>query len=131
VVQHRRFLDMALDDEGLHTPDGLIALTALTKAEAVRHRSRGGATADTSYGGTVGGALLGGAVAGPLGFVGGGLLGRAVTRENRDDTGIPRTTSATVMFESPELAYAQTVGKDQVEEAEAFVAAVKKAAGLR
>ena len=131
MVQHRKFLDLALDDEGVHTPDGLLPLATITKAEAVRHRSRGGAAPDDSYGGTVGGALLGGAVGGPLGFVGGGLLGRAIARDNADDTGIPRTTSATVMFESPELVHSLMVSKDRVEEAEAFVAAVKKAAGLK
>jgi len=34
-------------------------------------------------------------------------------------------------FESPGLAYSTTVSRDRVEEAEAFVAAVKEAAGLR
>ena len=131
MVQHRRFLEMTLDDEGLHTPDGLLSLATITKAEAVRHRTRGGAAPYDSYDAEVGGAILGGSVGGPLGFVGGGLLGRAIARDNADDTGIPRTTSATVMFESPQLAYSLMVSKDRVEEAEAFVAAVKKAAGLK
>jgi hypothetical protein len=39
-------------------------------------------------------------------------------------------TSATVTFESADLAYTTTVGRDRVEEAEAFVAAVKAEAGL-
>jgi hypothetical protein len=131
MVQHRKFLDLALDEAGVHTPDGLFDLASLTKAEVVRHRSRPGQEPADSYGGAVGGALLGGAVGGPLGFVGGGLLGRAIARDNADDTGVPRTTSATVLFESPALAYTLLVGKDQVSDAEAFVAAVKAAAGLK
>jgi hypothetical protein len=132
VVQHRRFMDLALDDDGLHTPDGTLPLGSLAKAEVVRHRSRE-ATRDDSYGssaGAVGGALLGGALAGPVGFIGGGLLGSAAGRGHSDDAGVPRTVSATLTFESPELAYTTTVSKDRVAEAEAFVAAVKGAAGL-
>jgi hypothetical protein len=39
--------------------------------------------------------------------------------------------SATVTFESADLAYTTTIGRDRVEEAAAFVEAVKGAAGLR
>jgi hypothetical protein len=104
----------------------------MTRAEVVRHRARdmGGSGSQYSPAGVVGGALLGGAIAGPIGLVGGGLLGSAIGRERSDSTGVPRTVSASVILESPELAYSMTVARDRVEEAEAFVAAVKAAAGL-
>ena len=132
MVQHRKFMDLTLDDQGLHTPDGVFRLTDMTKAQVLRHRQRdaGGYDSGPSIEGAVGGALVGGAIAGPLGFIGGGLLGSRAYGEHPDPTGVPRTVSASLMFESPDLAYVLRVGRDQVEEAEAFVAAVKAAAGL-
>ncbi|MDO9107710.1 MAG: hypothetical protein Q7U89_01790 [Coriobacteriia bacterium] len=129
MVQHRKFMDLALDEEGLHTPDGVLGLQAITRVEVIRNRSRdhGGTGFETSGAGVLGGALLGGAIAGPLGAIGGGLFGSSVKRESGDDS-IPRTVSATLIFESPDLAYSTTVPRDRVEEAEAFVAAVKGAA---
>jgi len=132
MVQHRKFLSMALDEDGLHTPDGVLVLSRITRADVTRNRSRDfGETGSESYGaGILGGALIGGAIAGPLGAVGGGLLGSTVKRDS-DGGGVPRTVSATLIFESPDLAYSTTVARDRVDEAEAFVAAVKVAAGLR
>lgn len=131
MVQHRRFMDLALDDEGLHTPDGTLCLTSITRAELVRNRARSGGTATSvpSAGGIVGGAIVGGALAGPIGAVGGGLLGSTMRRDSTEPC-IPRTVSASLIFESRELAYSTTVGRDRVAEAEAFVAAVKTAAGI-
>jgi len=131
MVQHRKFMDLALDEEGLHTPDGVLALKGITRADIIRNRSRdnGGSGYDSSGAGVIGGALLGGAIAGPLGAIGGGLLGSTYERDSRND-GFPRTISATLIFESPDLAYSTRVPRDRVEEAQAFVAAVKGAAGL-
>ena len=131
MVQHRKFMDLALDDEGLHTPDGVLDLTGITKAEVVRHWNRDASRGETyrSHSGGVGGALLGGAVAGPVGFIGGALLGSAIDRDGSSEPHIPRMVSATVTFESADLAYTTTVGRDRVEEAEAFVAAVKAGGG--
>lgn len=128
MVQHRRFLDMTLDDEGLHTPDGTLRLSAITKAEVVRNfsRSGGGTESGTSAAGVVGGALVGGALAGPIGILGGGLLGSTI-KHDRPVEGVPRSTSATLVFESPDLAYTVTVSRDRLVEAESFVAAVKQA----
>lgn len=133
MVQHRKFMELALDDEGLHTPDGTLELPRITRAEVVRHRSRdlGGSGSESSPTGIVGGALLGGAIAGPVGLVGGGLLGSTIEREGSGSADVPRTVSASVIFESPDLAYSMTVTRDRVEEAEAFVAAVKGAAEPR
>ncbi|MDZ4179747.1 MAG: hypothetical protein U1E29_11050 [Coriobacteriia bacterium] len=133
MVQHRTFMDLALDDAGLHTPDGTLNLSSITRAEVIRHRSRqGGQTrTETSPGGVIGGALLGGAIAGPIGLVAGGLLGSNVKHESSASEGIPRTTSASLIFESAELAYSMVVTRERLEEAESFVAAVKGAADLR
>jgi hypothetical protein len=131
MVQHRKFMDLALDEEGVHTPDGTLPLASITRADVVRHRSRGDGetTSSSSPAGVVGGALIGGAIAGPLGMLGGGLLGSSIKHESYSE-GIPRTVSASVIFESAELAYSIVVERDRVPEAEAFVAAVKAAAGL-
>lgn len=131
MVQHRKFMDLALDEEGLHTPDGVLKLHGITRADIIRNRSRdqGETESETSAPSVLGGALLGGAIAGPLGALGGGLLGSTVKHESGGD-GVPRTVSASLIFESPDLAYSTTVPRDRVEEAEAFVAAVKGAAGL-
>lgn len=131
MVQQRKFMDLALDEEGLHTPDGVLTLNGITRADIIRNRSRdyGGSGYETSGAGILGGALLGGAIAGPLGAIGGGLFGSTGKRESRN-SGIQRTTSATLIFESPDLAYSTTVSRDRVKEAQAFVAAVKGAAGL-
>jgi len=126
MVQHRKFMDLALDEEGLHTPDGVLMLNGITRADIIRNRTRdySGSGYDTS-----GAGILGGAIAGPLGAIGGGLYGSTAKRESRNG-GIMRTTSATLIFESPDLAYSTKVSRDRVEEAQAFVAAVKGAAGL-
>ena len=131
MVQHRKFMDLALDEEGLHTPDGVLTLNRITRADIIRNRTRdySGSGYDTSGAGILGGALLGGAIAGPLGAIGGGLYGSTAKRESRNG-GIMRTTSATLIFESPDLAHSTKVSRDRVEEAQAFVAAVKGAAGL-
>lgn len=132
MVQHRRFMELALDDEGLHTPDGTFRLSDMTKVEVKRIRrseSRDGGYAP-SVEGAAGGALLGGALAGPLGFIGGGLLGSRIHGDRSDATGVPRTVSATIILESPDLAYIARVDRDRVEEAEAFIGAVRAAAGL-
>jgi len=130
MVQHRRFLDMTLDEGGLHTPDGVLPLSSITKVSAVRNFSRvgGGMESGPSGAGVVGGALLGGAIAGPVGVLGGGLLGSTIKRDRQTER-VPRSTSVTLLFESPELAYTTTVSRDLMVEAEAFVAAVKKAIG--
>jgi len=131
MVQHRTLDDLTLDDDGLHTPDGTFGLRSLTRADAVRHRAvpAGGESSEYSAADTLGGALIGGALAGPLGAVAGGVLGSS-RRHASYSEGVPRTVSVSLMFESPELAYVKRVGRDRVEEAEAFVAAVRAAAGL-
>ncbi len=131
MVQHRKFMNLALDEEGLHTSDGVLALHRITKADIILnfspdHRERG---SENSGAGILGGALIGGAIGGTFGAIGGGLLGSASSYESGDGDW-PRATSATLIFESPDLAYSTTVSRNRVEEAQAFVAAVQKAVGL-
>lgn len=131
MVQHRKFMDLALDEEGLHTPDGVLALDRITTVNIILnfppdHSQEG---SQNSGAGILGGALLGGAIAGSFGAVGGALLGSAASYEN-GDADYPRPISATLIFESPGLAYSTRVSRDRVEEAQAFVAAVQEATGL-
>jgi len=132
MVQHRKFMDLVLDEEGLHTPDGVLTLNGITRADIIRNRSLeyGGSGYHTSGAGILSGTLIGGAIAGPLGAIGGGLFGSTFEQESGNN-GIMRTTSATLIFESPSLAYSTKVSRDRVEEAQAFVDAVKDAAGRR
>lgn len=132
MVQRRKFMDLVLNEEGLHTPDGLLTLNKITRADIIRNRSLeyGGGGYHASGSGILSGTVIGGAIAGPLGAIGGGLFGSAVEQESGNN-GIMRTTSATLIFESPDLAYSTKVSRDQVEEAQAFVDAVKDAAGQR
>lgn len=131
-VQHRKFMGLVLDEEGLHTPDGMLTLKGITRADIIRNRSPeyGGSRYHTSGKKILAGTLIGGAIAGKLGAIGGGLYGSTPERENGNDV-FMRTTSATLIFESPVLAYSIKVSRDQVDEAQAFVDAVKGAAGRR
>jgi len=128
MVQHRRFMELALGEDGLSTPDGIMKLRWITRAEIIRNRSRDHGARDigTSGAGVAGGALIGAVIAGPVGALGGGLLGSTIKRES-SGSGVPRTVSATLIFESPDLAYSTVVSRDRVRDAEAFVAAVKNA----
>ncbi|PTN38957.1 hypothetical protein [Desulfonatronum sp. SC1] len=132
MVQRRKFMDLVLDEEGVHTPDGVLTLNKITRADIIRNRSLeyGGGGYHASGAGILSGSVIGGAIAGPLGAIGGGLLGSTVEQESGNN-GIMRTTSATLIFESPELAYSTKVSRDRVEEAQAFVDAVKNAAERR
>lgn len=122
---------MSLDEQGLHTPDGTMPLSSITKAEVVRDFSRpaGRHEQRTSPAGVAGGAVVGGVLAGPVGILGGALLGSTIKRERHTEEAVPRSTSATLVFESPELAYTVTVSRDHLVEAEGFVGAVR--AGMR
>jgi hypothetical protein len=130
MVQHRKFMGLVLDEEGLHTPDGVLALKGITRADIIRNRSPEyvGSGYHTSGEKILAGTLIGGAIAGPLGAIGGGLYG-SIPERGSGNNAIMRTTSASLIFESPALAYSTKVSRDQVEEAQAFVDAVRGAAG--
>lgn len=130
MVQRRKFMDLVLDEDGLHTPEGTLRVTRITRALAVRNFARADSGESPSPAGIVGGALVGGAVAGPVGLVGGALLGSTIKRKPPENEAVRRSVSVTLIFESPELGYSTMVARDRLPEAEAFVAAVKEAAGL-
>jgi len=136
MVPHREFLNLVLDDEGLHTPEGILVLSRMNKAELIRESVDDSQTAQSSpdsrsYGGVVGGALVGGAVGGAAGAVGGALLGSTLDKDDGDgEEDVHRTVGATIQFASPELAYTTTVRVSRVQEAQEFVEAVQQAAGL-
>ena len=136
MVPHREFLNLVLDDEGLHTPEGTLALSRIDKAELIRESvddspAEQSSSDSSSYGGVVGGALVGGTVGGAVGAVGGALLGSTLDKPDDDgDEDVQRTVGATIQFASPELAYTTTVRVSRVQEAQEFVEAVQQAAGL-
>ena len=137
MALHREFLNLVLDDEGLHTPEGTLVLSRISKAELIRESvdepgNEQGSGASRTYGGVVGGALVGGAVAGAAGAVGGALLGSTLDHDQptEEEEDVHRTVGATVQFASPELAYSTTVRVSRVQEAQEFVEAVQEAAGL-
>jgi hypothetical protein len=127
-------MNLTLEDDVLETPDGRIPLSQITRAEVIRHREDPAAVGDgdkpggySGHAGGIGGALIGGAVAGPAGFVGGALLGSALDDQDSDPAGPARTTSATMVFESPAVSSTTEVDHIHASDAEKFVAAVQEA----
>jgi hypothetical protein len=132
-MKHKEFKSLRLDAQGLHTPVGLMPARSISQADFVRNTSAvAGAPGSptTSTAGVVGGAVIGGVVAGPVGAVAGGLAGSTIKTDSRGEPAYSRTVSATITFRSDELVYATEVPVFDVEDAEAFVAHVRSAAGL-
>lgn len=125
AVASRSFLDLALDSDELRTPDGVIPLEELTRAELVRHRDavsdRGQST--SSIGAVAGGALIGGVLAGPLGALAGAALGSGA-RYQSTDSGSNVTRSATLFIESSSVSYSTGLRIDQIADAQDFINAV-------
>jgi hypothetical protein len=69
-------------------------------------------------------------VAGPVGAIAGGLAGSTIKTDVPGEPGYARTISATIAFRAGELSYSAEVPVFDVEDAEAFVAEVRSAAGL-
>ncbi|HSK46380.1 MAG TPA: hypothetical protein VLA05_00075 [Coriobacteriia bacterium] len=130
-MQHTsRFADLLLDEESLHTPNGVMPLSEITRAEFVRElesHGSGGSTQETSAPAVVGGAAAGGVLFGAVGAVAGGLLGSTVKEEV---PGRPKfqTKSVRIVFETNNLAYSMDVARDQEARANDFAKAVHKAA---
>jgi len=127
---HARFKDLTLDDEGLHTPDGLMRLSEITAAEFARStvREPGTSPAETSVPGVVGGAVIGGVVAGAAGAVAGGLIGSTIETETGGEDPYERTTSGRIAFATADATYSADIPVFDVEAAEAFVGKVRAAA---
>jgi hypothetical protein len=128
-------MQYVLDEEGLHTPTGLI--DPLTVRAARIDRVHEGERYDSepsgsSYGRTVGGAVIGGVLAGGAGALAGAVIGSSTgSYGSDDDVHIPRTVSATMVIETGSEPISVDVPLDQTGHAEEFVAALRKAAGIK
>jgi len=132
-MHHKEFKELHLDGKGLQTPAGFMPLEDIKVADFRRNSAAepatpGSQTASTA--GVVGGAVIGGVVAGPVGAVAGGLAGSTIKTDSPGEPGYARTVSATISFETTDLAYTAEVPVFDVEDAEDFVSAVRSAAGL-
>ena len=126
----RRFADLVLDKDALHTPVGTMLLPDITRAEFNREvvsDGQGPSTQEVSAPAVAGGVIIGGALLGPAGAVGGGLLGSTV-KEDVPGEAKWRTKSVTLTFETNELAYSMDISRDREAEANRFAQAVRKAA---
>lgn len=126
------FQQLKLDDVGLHTPSGLMPLDRIAQATFVRNTEAEGAEAptDSNAPGIVGGAIVGGVIAGAAGAVVGGVVGSHVTTETGGSAAYALTTSADISFAADDVAYSTRVDVFDVEAAEEFVQEVRRAAGL-
>ena len=130
MARNERFMDLLLDDDALHTPEGTMGFSEIKRAELVRDvvsDGPGPSSHRTSAPAVIGGAIVGGALLGPAGTVGGGLLGSTVKEEV---PGAPRfhTASVKIVFETDGLTVSRDVPRDEETEAYNFVRAVRKAA---
>ena len=124
-----RFGELALDENGLHTPSGTMLLSEITRAELAREvvsDGQGPSTQAPSAPAVVGGAVLGGALLGTAGAVAGGLLGSTVKEDVPGPTKW-RTNSVKIVFETENLLYSADIARDQEMNANHFVQAVRKA----
>jgi uncharacterized protein YcfJ len=124
-------MQFVLDDDGLATPDGLIdpARIRVAKLERSRVREHYASSTSTSAAGVVGGATAGAIIAGPIGLVAGGLLGSTI-KDEQSKAEVLRTVSATMQIATDSTSRTVDVPLDRIGDAEDFVAAVRKAAGL-
>ena len=127
------FMGLTLDGEALHTPEGSMSLSEITRAEFVRDVVRDGehpGTQQTSAPAVAGGAVVGGALLGGVGAVAGGLLGSTV---KEDVPGRPRlkTQSVKLVFETGAAEYSLDIPRDKemgaIDFAKTVAHAVKKA----
>jgi len=131
-MHRREYLEYAIDEEGLHTPDGLIDPSTIhvARIDRVRVSEHHEESSSTSPVAVVGGAVAGGLIAGPVGALGGALLG-SYSKDSDPEVDIPRTVSATMVLEGDSLSRTIDVPIRDTGTAEEFVAAVRKAAGLK
>jgi hypothetical protein len=130
-MKHREFKGLRLDDEGLHTPVGLMPVSDISTADFVRNTAAVAGTQGlptTSTAGVVGGAVIGGVVAGPVGAVAGGLAGSTIKTDSPGEPAYERTVSATITFSDGDLVYTTEVPVFDVEDAENFVSEVRRVA---
>ena len=127
--KHSNFMGLVLDDDALHTPDGAMPLGEITRAEFVRDAVVDGerpSTQETSPGAVAGGTIVGGALLGVPGAVGGALLGSTVKEEVPGGPSI-KTLSVEIVFETADSAFSMSIPRDQEVAAISFVKDVERA----
>jgi outer membrane lipoprotein SlyB len=128
MSQNARFLDLSLDEAGLHTPDRTMPVADLVKAAFIRDLDKEDAQ---SYGGgpsagaVVGGAVAGGIVAGVPGAIGGALIGGAVSDEEPHRT--YRGSTVQIVFATKSTTYRRPIEREDEHAAYEFVEHVKRA----
>jgi hypothetical protein len=123
------FMGLVLTDDALKTPEGDLRLSEMTRAEFVRDAVKDGdkpTTAETSAPAVAGGAVVGGALFGAVGAVGGGLLGSTVKDEVPGGPSI-RTLSVKVVFETAETSFSMDIPREEEVNAIQFVKKVEGA----
>lgn len=119
------FRDLVLDEEGLHTPVGLMPLAEIKRAEFLRDIvSDGYGPEQTSAPAVVGGAVAGGVMFGAAGAVAGGLLGSTVKEEGPERL---KTQSVQLIFETDALSYREDIAREDEGGAITFADTVKSA----
>lgn len=123
------FMDLVLDDQDLHTPEGAMAISDLTCADFVRDIVRGDAGPDgreTSPAAALGGAAVGGALFGAVGAVGGAIAG-STYKEDVSGTREVESNTVRLVFETATNSYTMDVPRDAEEDAHDFIDKVNKA----
>jgi hypothetical protein len=123
------FEDLVLDSEGLHTPEGIMALGDLTRAEFVRdivREEHASSSTEMSAEAVVGGALVGGALLGTAGAIGGALLGSTVTDDVPGHRAVESNT-VRLVFETDSASYLMDVPREKEMDAYNFAGKVQRA----
>lgn len=123
------FGDLTLDEDGLHIPQGTMALADLTRAEFVRDIVKehdGATTTETSAGAVVGGAVVGAAVFGAVGAIAGAALGSTVDDEV-EGPATYATNSVQLIFETASASYREDIAREDEMDAYHFAKKVEHA----
>lgn len=123
------FMNLVLDDQVLHTPEGAMEISDLTCADFVRDVVRGDAGPDgqeTSPGAVLGGAAVGGELFGAVGAVGGAIAG-STYKEDVPATREVKSNTVQLVFKTATNSYTMYVPHDAEEDAYDFVDEVNKA----
>ena len=124
-----RFANLVLGKDALLTPEGVMPLSEITRAEFARDAVVEGTdpgTQETSAPAVAGGAVVGGALFGTVGAVAGGLLGSTV-KEDVPGRHRIHTNSVRIVFETEQLTFSMDIAREDEVDADRFVQAVRKA----
>ena len=131
-MRRSEFMQFVLDDDALHTPEGLIDPQTIRVARIDRVRVGGHHEEEASLSpqAIAGGALSGGIIAGPAGAVAGALMGSYI-KELEPEEEMPRTISATLRIETDTRDWNVEIPLGQIGAAEDFAAEVRRASGVQ